>query len=80
MVDALSPYGIRHLDMPIKPENVWRIIGKVKPGASTASLVSTVDIAPTLLELAGVAAPAGIQGKSFIVSQRIKSVNVIITP
>jgi carbon-monoxide dehydrogenase large subunit len=28
VVDALSPYGVRHLDMPIKPENVWRIISK----------------------------------------------------
>ncbi len=26
VVDALSPFGIRHLDMPIKPENVWKII------------------------------------------------------
>ena len=26
VVDALSPFGVRHLDMPIKPENVWRII------------------------------------------------------
>jgi carbon-monoxide dehydrogenase large subunit len=29
IVDALSPLGIRHLDMPIKPENLWRIINKV---------------------------------------------------
>lgn len=28
VVDALSPFGIRHLDMPIKPEIVWRIIEK----------------------------------------------------
>ena len=26
VVDALSPFGVKHLDMPIKPENVWRII------------------------------------------------------
>ncbi|MFL6207974.1 MAG: xanthine dehydrogenase family protein molybdopterin-binding subunit, partial [Pyrinomonadaceae bacterium] len=26
VVDALAPFGIRHLDMPIKPEAVWRII------------------------------------------------------
>jgi aerobic carbon-monoxide dehydrogenase large subunit len=26
VVDALAPFGVRHLDMPIKPENVWRII------------------------------------------------------
>lgn len=33
VVDALAPYGIRHLDMPIKPENLWRIINK-KAGAA----------------------------------------------
>ena len=33
VVDALSPFGIRHLDMPIKPENVWRVINK-KAGAA----------------------------------------------
>jgi carbon-monoxide dehydrogenase large subunit len=26
VVDALSPLGIRHLDMPLKPERVWRAI------------------------------------------------------
>jgi carbon-monoxide dehydrogenase large subunit len=26
VVDALAPFGVRHLDMPIKPESVWRII------------------------------------------------------
>src|SRR5499433_525169 len=34
VVDALAPYGIKHLDMPIKPENVWRIISKKKAGAA----------------------------------------------
>ena len=28
IVDALAPFGIRHLDMPIKPETLWRIISK----------------------------------------------------
>jgi carbon-monoxide dehydrogenase large subunit len=28
IVDALAPFGVRHLDMPIKPEAVWRIISK----------------------------------------------------
>jgi carbon-monoxide dehydrogenase large subunit len=27
VIDALSPYGVRHLDMPIKPETIWRIVG-----------------------------------------------------
>jgi aerobic carbon-monoxide dehydrogenase large subunit len=29
IVDALAPFGVRHLDMPIRPETVWRIISKV---------------------------------------------------
>ena len=32
--DALAPFGIRHLDMPIKPENVWRIINQNRAGAA----------------------------------------------
>ncbi len=26
VVDALSPFGIKHIDMPAKPEKVWRLI------------------------------------------------------
>jgi carbon-monoxide dehydrogenase large subunit len=26
VIDALSPYGVRHVDMPLKPEAIWRII------------------------------------------------------
>jgi carbon-monoxide dehydrogenase large subunit len=28
IVDALSPYGVRHLDMPVRPESVWKIINQ----------------------------------------------------
>jgi aerobic carbon-monoxide dehydrogenase large subunit len=28
IVDALAPFGVKHLDMPIKPETVWRIINE----------------------------------------------------
>jgi aerobic carbon-monoxide dehydrogenase large subunit len=28
IVDALAPFGVKHLDMPVKPENIWRIIDK----------------------------------------------------
>jgi carbon-monoxide dehydrogenase large subunit len=28
VVDALSPLGVRHLDMPIRPEAVWKIVNK----------------------------------------------------
>jgi carbon-monoxide dehydrogenase large subunit len=26
IVDALAPFGVKHLDMPVKPETVWNII------------------------------------------------------
>ncbi|HLW52372.1 MAG TPA: xanthine dehydrogenase family protein molybdopterin-binding subunit [Candidatus Angelobacter sp.] len=34
VVDAMAPLGVRHLDMPIKPENLWQIISKAKAGAA----------------------------------------------
>jgi len=30
IVDALSPYGVRHVDMPATPQAIWRIIHKRK--------------------------------------------------
>ncbi|MFN2596476.1 MAG: xanthine dehydrogenase family protein molybdopterin-binding subunit, partial [Pyrinomonadaceae bacterium] len=32
VVDALSPFGVRHIDMPIKPEKVWRIVNQSSNG------------------------------------------------
>src|SRR5262249_18895288 len=26
VVDALSPFGVRHLDMPLRPEKIWQVI------------------------------------------------------
>ncbi|HYW71987.1 MAG TPA: molybdopterin cofactor-binding domain-containing protein, partial [Pyrinomonadaceae bacterium] len=28
VVDALAPYGVRHIDMPVRPEKVWKLINK----------------------------------------------------
>ena len=29
VVDALSPFGVRHLDMPVRPERIWQAtVGK----------------------------------------------------
>jgi carbon-monoxide dehydrogenase large subunit len=28
IVDALAPFGVRHLDMPVRPEAIWRIISQ----------------------------------------------------
>ena len=30
VVDALSPFGVKHIDMPAKPENVWRLMQQGK--------------------------------------------------
>ncbi len=32
VVDALAPFGIRHLDMPLKPEKVWQAIQRARKG------------------------------------------------
>ena len=26
VVDALSPFGVRHIDMPLTPEKVWKLV------------------------------------------------------
>jgi carbon-monoxide dehydrogenase large subunit len=35
--DALAPLGIRHLDMPVTPERVWRAIRDAKGGVATVA-------------------------------------------
>jgi carbon-monoxide dehydrogenase large subunit len=30
-MDALAPFGIRHLDMPLRPEKIWRAIQAAGP-------------------------------------------------
>ncbi len=34
--DALRPLGVRHIDMPLKPEKVWRAIKEAKAAAAAA--------------------------------------------
>jgi arylsulfatase A-like enzyme len=43
---------------------VWP--GVIQPGTRTAAMVSWVDFAPTLIELAGGTPPPGLDGKSFV--------------
>jgi N-sulfoglucosamine sulfohydrolase len=38
---------------------------RVQPGQTTSSLISSIDLAPTMLELAGAKIPETFQGKSF---------------
>ncbi len=53
-------------DSGIKTPLFVRWPGTVKPGSVCGRLVSSVDLAPTFLELAGVPVPASVQGKSFV--------------
>ncbi|HUA71861.1 MAG TPA: xanthine dehydrogenase family protein molybdopterin-binding subunit [Solirubrobacteraceae bacterium] len=34
VIDALSPYGVRHLDMPVNGQTVWRAIQNARNGAA----------------------------------------------
>ena len=49
----------------LKMPFVVRYPGKIKPGTIVDDIVSNIDFAPTLLDMAGVAAPDQVQGKSF---------------
>jgi len=30
VIDALAPLGVRHLDLPLTPEKVWRAVNSLK--------------------------------------------------
>jgi carbon-monoxide dehydrogenase large subunit len=36
IVDALSGYGIRHIDMPATPDRIWQAIREAQAGAGAA--------------------------------------------
>ena len=52
-------------DDGIRTPFIVRYPRRVKPGTTTRALVSTVDLAPTILELAGLDALPSFQGRSF---------------
>jgi arylsulfatase A-like enzyme len=52
-------------DSGIRTPLIIRWPGQIAPGSRCTRLVSTIDIAPTLLSLAGIAPGASIQGKDF---------------
>jgi N-sulfoglucosamine sulfohydrolase len=49
----------------IRTPLIVRWTAKIRPGSVCGSLVSSIDLAPTLLELAGVERPPSLQGRSF---------------
>ena len=58
IIDALSDYGIRHLDMPVTPEKVWRAVnaaggcrmGRAKGGDFSRSRMSVAHRRPQRVE------------------------------
>lgn len=52
-------------DSGIQTPFIVRWPGHVKPGTATDALVSSVDLAATVCEVAGVEAPSSFQGRSF---------------
>jgi arylsulfatase A-like enzyme len=55
-----------HIPLVVQiPENFRHLIG-MKKGSKVDGFVSFVDFGPTLLELAGVGIPAGVDGKPFL--------------
>jgi arylsulfatase A-like enzyme len=52
-------------DAGLRVPLVARWPGVIKAGASNVALMSLIDVMPTFVELAGGAAPAGIDGRSF---------------
>lgn len=50
----------------LKTPFVIRYPGVIKPGTIIDDLIANIDWAPTVLDLAGLSAPAEVQGKSFL--------------
>ena len=50
----------------IRVPMMLRLPGRVKPGAISDEMVLNLDVAPTLLDIAGLPAPALMQGKSMV--------------
>ena len=36
VVDALAPFGVKHLDMPLRPERIWQAIAQARPSDAAA--------------------------------------------
>jgi carbon-monoxide dehydrogenase large subunit len=34
VVDALAPFGVTHIDMPLTPQKIWRLCQNPKPAAA----------------------------------------------
>jgi arylsulfatase len=57
--------GPFHYEGLVRVPLIWRWPGEIDGGQAVSGLANLVDLAPTILELTGVPAPAGVQGRSL---------------
>lgn len=57
-----------HIPMIVKYPKKWQHLAPVQAGGKTDKVVSLIDIAPTVLELAGVQGPTHLMGKNILTS------------
>jgi len=77
---ALTDYGLRVpllVRVPERFRGTVKLPGGVNAGGSSGNLVNLLDLGPTVLDLAGVAIPAWMEGKSFLGPQATVQPTVI---
>ena len=47
VLDALAPYGIEHLDLPLTPERVWQALASAPPSSTTNPTADQPNCRPT---------------------------------
>jgi N-sulfoglucosamine sulfohydrolase len=62
-----------HVPMIVRIPEKYRHLASAAPGAASDRLVSFVDLAPTVLSLAGIPIPKHIQGNAFLGRNRTKN-------
>lgn len=55
-----------HVPLVVRIPTRWRHLVDAKPGSRISGFVSFVDFGPTLLRLAGIEVPAGVDGRPFL--------------
>lgn len=58
--------GPLHYDSLIRSPLIWKDVAGSPQGHRSAALISAIDLAPTILDRAGVDLPHGMQGQSFL--------------
>ena len=55
-----------HIPLVVRVPKSFRLNDQAKPGSVTDQLISSIDLGPTVLSLAGVSIPEHVQGRAFL--------------